>query len=183
MSSRAGIVNGGKHRGTWVQNHFESRLHWVAWHSNINVCYTPGWCVIHGAPAVVLGGLIPWITHSIIVPCTQCLCDQPGPTRSHPGLQVWESIPVTLFIHLCNCINWHLPLYHLAPGVWYQAIRWHLLYTRHWSSRFSHGLIYSSLQPWEEGTVTSPLPHPTVEEMGQSWPCGFWEVWHQIPKG
>lgn len=56
-------MNGGKHRGTWVQNHLEV---WDLLGSpaleHKCVCYTPGWCVTRGVPVVVLGGLIPWIT-------------------------------------------------------------------------------------------------------------------------
>lgn len=76
------IVNGGKHWGTWVQNHLEV---WALLGSpaleHKCVCYTPGWCVTRGVPAVVLGGLIPWITHSISVLCTQCPCIHPGTPR------------------------------------------------------------------------------------------------------
>ena len=58
------------------------------------MCYTSGWCVTHTVPAVVLGGLIPWITHTLGVPVTQCSCVHPSPTQDlYLGLQACGPTP------------------------------------------------------------------------------------------
>lgn len=154
----------------------KTRLHSVVLHCSINVC--PLWV---GCGTWYPRGC-PWRSNSLdntlMYPVPMC---PSSPTIPDLGLSLLACSPTPLWCYLCNlcnCINWHQLLCHLAHGNELSDMPVTFLGTLHlltylvfittlWSR---YNLFPPSHSQRDRGTGH------TVSER-QSWPCSFWDVW------